>query len=291
MKLKQLALVVLAASTMMGCASTSTESSQQYPEANDPKVIRVALIGGMSYSGLWPEITKRFEAQTDYEVKTIKSSVRTKLAPLFRDGQADLLTMHSGDITTDLVADGHGINMYPWTRNDIVIWGPKSDPANIRGLNDGVEAMRRIAATESNWIDFRGIGPREVGHGLWKKAGIKPMGDWVLKDNLKGGSNVLDEVAKQNAYIITGRMPVFVGKWKPHPEMEILVDKDPLMRRPYIVMEANPARHPGVNNEGAKALSDFLRSDEIQQFLLTFDGKVNDGTPLFYPVWPTFSAQ
>ncbi|TKB56516.1 substrate-binding domain-containing protein [Ferrimonas aestuarii] len=287
MKFRNALLAALVAPVVFGCATTD---KPEYAEAKDPKVVRVALIGGMSYAGLWPEVTSRFEAKTGYKVKTIKSSVRTKLAPLFREGKADLLTMHSGDITTDLVADGHGINMHPWTRNDIVVWGPKSDPANIRGLTDGAEAMRRIAESQSNWIDFRGIGPRELGHSLWKKAGIKPMGDWVLKDDLKKGPNLLSQVADKQAYIITGRMPVFVGKWKADPRMEILVDKDPTMRRPYIVMEANPIRHPGVNYEGAKALSEFLRSDEIQQFLLTFDGKVNDGTPLFYPVWPTLAV-
>lgn len=288
MKFKKLITALLVAGALSGCASTNSPEAQ-YAPAKEPEVVKAAVIGGMIYSGLWPEITKRFEAKTGYKVETIKFGVRTKLAPYLREGKVDLLTMHSGDITTDLVADGHGVNMQVWTRNDLVIWGPKDDPANIRGLTDGVEAMKRIAATESNWIDFRGIGPRELGHGLWKQAGIKPMGDWVLKDNLKGGSNIMAEVAAQDAYIITGRMPVFLGKWKPHPEMEILVDKDPSMRRPYIVMEANPVRHPGVNYDGAKALTDFLMSKEIQEFMLTFDGKVDDGVPLFYPVWPTLT--
>ncbi len=30
-----------------------------------------------------------------------------------RAGKVDLLTMHSGDITTDLVADGYGVNHAP----------------------------------------------------------------------------------------------------------------------------------------------------------------------------------
>ena len=49
-------------------------------------------------------------------------------------------------LTTDLVCDGYGINMRPWTRNDLVIYGPPEDPAHIRGMKDGVAALRMIAA-------------------------------------------------------------------------------------------------------------------------------------------------
>ena len=58
------------------------------------------------------------------------------------------------------------------------------------------------------------------------------------------------------------------------------------MRRPYIVMEANPARSPGANYRGARALSDFPLSTEIQTFMKGFRAEEFGGIPLFYPVWP-----
>ncbi|EKT64784.1 substrate-binding domain-containing protein [Providencia burhodogranariea] len=250
------------------------------------KIVRVAVIGGMVYADLWREIAKRFEKESGYDVKVVVSGERPELKEAMELGNVDLLTMHSGDITTDLVADGHGINMRPWTRNDLVIWGPSSDPAGIRGMKNGAAALAKIASTQAAWIDFQGIGPREMAHNLWRRAGIKPAGDWVLKDDLGGGRDFLQQVADRNAYIITGRMPVYVGKWKANDKMTILVDQDPTMRRPYIVMETNPVRHPNVNHQGAKALADFLLSEEIQTFLAQYDGVVKDGRPLFYPVWP-----
>jgi len=69
--------------------------------------------------------------------------------------------------------------------------------------------------------------------------------------------------------------------------MKIMVEGDPLMRRPYIVMEANPKRVPGANTKGAKMLADFLLSDEIQKLLSEFGTREYGGLPLFYPVWPT----
>jgi tungstate transport system substrate-binding protein len=66
--------------------------------------------------------------------------------------------------------------------------------------------------------------------------------------------------------------------------MEILVKGDPLMRRPIIVMEANPKKVRGANAAGARALSDFLLSAKVQDFLLEFGRQTNGPGPLFFPV-------
>jgi tungstate transport system substrate-binding protein len=59
------------------------------------------------------------------------------------------------------------------------------------------------------------------------------------------------------------------------------------MRRPYVVMEANPQRFLDANRAGAKALADFLLSDKVQKLLLTFRADEFGGISLFHPVWPT----
>ena len=69
--------------------------------------------------------------------------------------------------------------------------------------------------------------------------------------------------------------------------MEILVKDDVVMRRPFIVMEANPKKIPGVNSAGARALSDFLLSTEVQKFLLEFGTQTNGPGPLFFPITVT----
>ncbi len=250
----------------------------------DQKVVRAAIIGGMSMTtDLFAEISKMFEADTGYKVEVVAAGPRPGLADAMRQGKVDFLTMHSGDITTDLVADGYAVNMRPWVRNDLIILGPASDPAGIAGYNDGVAALKRIAATKSNFIDTKGIGPRELGNSLWKKAGINPTGKWVIKDESKGHYDVLNFVQKNNAYIIIGRIPVITGKLGKH-NLKIMVEKDPTMRRPYIVMEANPEMFPGTNSKGAKALSDYLLSDKIQSFLAKYGTEKNNGIPMYHPV-------
>jgi tungstate transport system substrate-binding protein len=259
------------------------EDKVQTIVAADQATVRVAIIGGMSITTeLWRNIAEMFEADTGYHVMVIAAGPRPGLAKAMREGKVDLLTMHSGDITTDLVADGFAVHMRPWTKNDLIIVGPASDPARIAGFKSGAAALKKIAETKSNFIDVKGIGPRELGNTLWKRAGIVPSGKWFLQDESKH-ADILSFAEKKNAYMIIGRIPVVTGKLGSH-NLKIMVDKDPTMRRPYIVMEANPEKFPQANIKGAKAFSDYLLSDKIQSYLAKFGKEKNNGIPMFYPV-------
>ena len=248
------------------------------------RVVRCAVIGGMTMTGMWEAVSKMFEAKTGYHVEVIATGERPLLDQAIRAGKVDLLTMHSGDITTDIVADGIGVNMQPWARNELVIVGPASDPAGIRGMTNGPAALRKIAAAKANFVDFQGIGSRELTHTLWRLAGVEPQGDWLLKDDTQISKwNVLQFCREHNAYVIVGYVPAFFGKMA-NEGMEILVKSDPVMRRPYIVMETNPKKFPNVNFAGARALEEFLLSPAVQSFLVQFGREAAANHPLFYPV-------
>ena len=258
------------------------------PAAEDNVVknntVKAAVIGGMTMTGLWDEIAKMFEAKTGIRVDVIDTGPRPEIETPFKQGKADILTMHSGDITTDLVADGYGIEMKPWTHNNIVIIGPRSDPAGIRGMKQGAEALKKIAETRSNFVDLWGIGMREVSQKTWKKAGFfPPAGEWVIKDERKNKSGILAYVREKNAYTLFGRMPLLFNKIDSEG-LEIMVQNDPDMHRPYIVMLANPEVFPQANIEGARKLQNFLLSEEVQTFLSKFGADEFDGIPLFYPL-------
>ena len=247
------------------------------------QVVRCAVIGGMTMTGLWGEIAKMFEAQSGYRVKVVITGERPLLDKAIRAGQVDLLTMHSGDITTDIVADGIGVNLRPWTRNELVIVGPTNDPAGIAGMTNGADALKRIAGAKANFVDFQGIGSREMTHTLWRLAGLEPKGAWVLKDDTVSKWNVLQFCRSNHAYVVVGYIPALTGKMQ-NEGMAILVKGDPVMRRPYIVMEANPRKFPDANFTGAQALADFLLSPKVQNFLLEFGRDTAANRPLFFPI-------
>ncbi|HLX71705.1 MAG TPA: substrate-binding domain-containing protein [Verrucomicrobiae bacterium] len=257
--------------------------SRQAESQADSKTVRCAVIGGMTMTGLWPEIAKMFEAQSSYRIEVVATGPRPDLDKVMRAGKVDLLTMHSGDITTDLVADGYGVNMRPWTRNELCIVGPPDDPAHIRGMTNGAEALKKIATTKSHFVDFQGIGSRELAHNLWTRAGLEPKGDWVLRDDTISKFNILQFARTNDAYVVVGYIPAKLQKMNASG-MEILVKDDPTMRRPFIVMEANPKKVPGANAAGARALSDFLLSPKVQNFLLEFGTETNGPGALFFPV-------
>lgn len=264
---------------------TSCREKNQTPA--NPKVVRCAVIGGMSMTGLWPELAKMFEAETGYRTEVVVTGPRPELDKAMREGRVDLLTMHSGDITTDLVADGFGVSMRPWTRNELCIVGPPDDPAQIRGLTNGAAALQRIFAARAPFVDFQGIGSRELTHNLWRLAGLEPKGEWVLRDDSLNKWNILQFARSNHAYVIVGYIPARLNKMNAEG-MEVLVTGDPAMRRPYIVMEANPAKVANANAAGARALADFLLSARVQNFLLEFGRGTNAASrPLFFPIAST----
>jgi tungstate transport system substrate-binding protein len=251
--------------------------------AADTRVVRCAVIGGMTMTGLWPEIARRFEAETGRKAEVVVTGPRPELDKAMRDGKVDLLTMHSGDITTDLVADGFGVNMRPWTRNELCVIGPPEDPAGVRGMTNGAAALRKISEAKARFVDFQGIGSRELTHNLWRAAGVDPKGEWVLRDGALTKWNILQFARSNHAYVVVGYIPAQTGRM-PATGMEVLVKGDPAMRRPYIVMEANPKRFPKANHAGARALSDFLVSPQLQQLLLEFGARTDGPGQLFFPV-------
>lgn len=261
--------------TLASCFIATARDEEKRP-------IRVAVIGGMTMTGMWQELATQFEADTGWKTQVVATGPKATLIQPFQRGEVDLLTMHSSDQTTDLVANGFGTNLRPWARNEHTIVGPASDPAGIRGMKDGAEALKKIAAARAPFVDFYGPGSRELTHKLWQRAGLQPQGDWVLKDESTSPQEIVAFAETRQAYVVVGRIPVTYGKMA-LGTMEVLVQGDPEMRRPYVVIEANPKKFPEANREGARVFADWLVGEKGQSFLLNY-GRKAGGIPLYYPV-------
>jgi tungstate transport system substrate-binding protein len=257
--------------------------------AEEKRLIRVAAIGGMTMTGMWQELATKFEADTGWKTQLVITGPKGVISEPFKRGEVDVLTMHSSDETTDLVANGFGENLRPWARNEHTIVGPASDPAGIRGMKDGAAALKKIAAARAPFVDFYGPGSRELTHKLWQRAGLKPEGEWVLKDESASPQQIVAFAEMRQAYVVVGRIPVTNGKMA-LGKMEVLVQGDPEMRRPYVVIEASAKKFPQSNSVGARALADWLVGEKGQGFLLEYGRKAAGGIPLYYPVSPPDEA-
>lgn len=259
-------------------------------EAGKKAPVKVAVIGGMTLSGMWPELVEQFSHDTGWPVELVTTGPKAMLSAAMKGGTVDLLTMHASDEATELVADGFCTDSLPWARNEHCIMGPADDPAGIKGMNDGAAALKKIAVSKSAYVDFMGPGSREVSHRLWKAAEVEPKGDWVLKDESTVPQAVVAYAASKHAYVIVGRIPVLKGKI-PSAGMEVMVQGDPVMRRPYVVMVASEKKFPQSNLAGAKALGAWMTGKPGQEFLRGYSIRKPEGLPLFFPAMSEAAAK
>jgi tungstate transport system substrate-binding protein len=192
---KRLILVVSLAGAILSIGLFAQNGDQ----ASSAKHVRVAVIDGMTMTPLWSELQKRFEADTCIKIQVVATGEKPTLARAIKEAKVDFLTMHSSDQTTNLVADGYARDIRPWAKNDLVIIGPIEDPAGVAGMNNGTEAIRKIAASRSNWLDSQSNGPREIAHSLFSSAGVNMMGPWVLKYGNTDSRGILHYVAGKSA--------------------------------------------------------------------------------------------
>lgn len=272
-------------SLSLPCIAIALVLSILSSHAEERRPIRVAVIGGMTMSGMWQELVTKFEADTGWKTELVATGPKDVISIPFKRGEVDLLTMHSSDQTTDLVTDGFGTNLRPWARNEHTIVGPATDPAGIRGMKDGAEALKKIAAARAPFVDFYGPGSRELTHKLWQRAGLKPEGEWVLKDESESPQQIVAFAEKKHAYVVVGRIPVIDGKM-PIGNMQVLVQGDPQMRRPYVVVEVNAKKFPQANSTGARVLADWLTGEKGQAFIVESGKRQPGGIPLFHPATP-----
>jgi tungstate transport system substrate-binding protein len=257
-------------------------SCSRAPQQSD---VRVAVIGGMVMSGMWQQMAAAFTKETGIKITAVAVGPKEILDKAFRAGNVDLVTLHSSDTATNFVADGLGIDMRPWARNELVVVGPHEDPAGIRGMKSGMQALLKIAACKASFVEARNTGSQTIEIHLWREANFTPTGPWLIKDEAPTPQQVVEFASQHHAYVIVGHIPVLFGKM-PSPGMDVMVQGDPDMQRPYVVIEANPANHPHANSQGAKLLADYLVSPRAQMQLQMLASKAPGGTPIFFPISP-----
>jgi tungstate transport system substrate-binding protein len=231
-------------------------------------------------SGLLDMLVPMFEKKTGMTVKTISVGTGQALALAAR-GEADVALVHAPSLERKYVEDGRMRNRRLVMYNDFVILGPEDDPARIKGMPKPVDALNRIAETQSRFVS-RGdkSGTHVLEQGLWKQAGVLPKGAWYIESG-QGMGQTLGIAHDRRAYTISDR-----GTWlafQKRVSMPILVEKDRPLLNIYSVMEVNPTNGPRVNAAGGKAFADFMLAPETQAVIRTF-GVDKFGQALFVPI-------
>lgn len=269
--------LALALSVLAGC------DRKARPTVPEPQTVRCAVIGGMVDTELFAKVGERFHADTGDSVEIVATGPKGTVAAAVRDGKADLVTMHSSDTIVNLVADGYALDPQPWVRNELVIVGPKDDPAGIRGLDDAVEALRRITAAKVPFVMHSSIGSQEVLRDVLRDTDVQLDPSLLIHSPEERKQMVLRLAEQNHAYTLVGRIP-FLDSKMPSSNMAMMVQGDPRLRRPYLVAVVNPQRMPTARIEAARKLAAYLRSPKTQLWLLHYGEGRLDNRPLFFPV-------
>lgn len=262
---------LLAGALLLGAGSHAQAQSN---------VVIVSTTTSTQDSGLLDVLVPMFEKKTGLTVKTISVGTGQALALAAR-GEADVTLAHAPGVEKKYVEDGKMSNRRLVMYNDFVLIGPADDPAQIKGLPRAVDALKRIAESQSRFVS-RGdkSGTHVLEQGLWKQAGIEPKGAWYIESG-QGMGQTLGIANDRRAYTLTDRGTYLA--FQKRVDLPILVEKDRPLLNIYSVMEVNPANGPRVNVAGGKAFAEFMLAPETQAVIKAF-GVDKYGQPLFVPV-------
>jgi len=244
------------------------------------KFITVASTTSTEQSGLFGHILPIFEKETGIKVRIVALGTGQAL-DLARRGDADVAFVHAKAAEEKFLREGYGVKRFPVMYNDLVLIGPKSDPAKCAGGKDITEALKKIQSSQAPFVsrgDKSGTHMAELD--LWKVSGVdidKTKGAWY-RDTGQGMGPALNTAGSMNAYILSDR-----GTWlafKNRADLAVLVEGDKRLFNQYGVMLVNPEKHPSVKKELGQAFIDWLVSPAGQKAIA--DYKIN-GEQLYFP--------
>lgn len=235
--------------------------------ANASEVVRLATTTSTYHSGLLDFLLPVFQKDSGYEVQILAAGTG-KALKMGENCDVDLIMSHAPHAEAKFVKNGFGILPRRIMYNDFVLVGPKHDPAKIHNEKNVLAALKKIAIQDVKFIsrgDDSGTHKKELE--LWREANVSPEFS-AYKVIGQGMGPTLIMANELQAYTLTDR-----GTWLAYQDrlgIQLLLEADKRLFNPYHVILVNPDRHPKINRDGAKALSDWLVSPKGQSLINDF---------------------
>ncbi len=252
-----------------------------HPTVQQANQVLLATTTSTRDAGLLDSLLPLFERRTGLKVKVIAVGSGQALE-MGRRGDADVVLAHAPEAERVLADSGYFLRRRLVMHNDFLFVGPARDPAGLRGMNDAIAAVRRIAEQRRLFVS-RGdrSGTHLLEQKLWRLAGIRlpSEGEWYVEAG-QGMAATLQMADQKRAYTISDRATYLA--WRDKLELVPLAEGDTLLYNVYHVMDVNPRNAPRLNAEEGRALSDFFVSPEAQALIAEF-GRARFGQSLFVP--------
>jgi len=267
MKNFKLFAALAAALLLAGCG-------QSGPSQN---TVRLATTTSVRDSGLLDELLKAYRENSKYKLQDIAVGSGQAMQ-LGRNGEADLLLVHSPADEKQFVDDGFGLARTTFMHNDFIIVGPAADPAGAKTARKAAEAFKNIAAKGLfvSRADKSGTHKKELM--LWEAADVKPAGERYIETG-QGMAGTLAVAGEKKGYTLTDRS-TYLAMAK-NTDLVILFQGDEGLVNRYSLILVNPAKFTTVNAEGAKDFFNYVLSAPAKKIIENY-GKEKYGQQLFF---------
>ncbi len=263
-------LISFLITNMIGAASFPNAT---YKKVAQEREMVLATTTSTQDSGLLDYMIPVFEKKYGVKVKVVAVGTGQAIQ-LGKDKNADVILVHSRKSEDEFVKGGYGHKAFDVMYNQFYIVGPKDDPAGIRNTKTAVEALQKIAASNSKFIsrgDDSGTHKKELS--LWSKAGLKPERKGYISAG-QGMGETLRMADEMGAYTITDEATYLTNK----NALINYIYGDKNLYNPYGIIQVTGTKKPYLANE----LIWFFISPQGQKMINEF-GKERFGKNLFVP--------
>ncbi|MEJ2223879.1 MAG: substrate-binding domain-containing protein [Syntrophobacterales bacterium] len=196
---------------------------------------------------------------------------------LLKDKKVDMVMVHAPKAEKEAVKQGWATQRTLLGSNEFYIVGPANDPAKIKDAKTAAEAYQRIAKAKAKFFsrgDNSGTHKKEMS--IWKKAGIKPKGDWyeVTKDFMTA---TLKRANAEKGYFMVDSS-TWVAEKKNLPNLKVLFKGDKVLVNTYHALAQPKGATPGAAT--AVEFINFVASPQGQKIIQDY-GKKKYGEPLY----------
>lgn len=270
--------------SLQGLHAEENLSEDNLSKENLPPDLRIIFPVTSVSPGLANALVKLYETEHNIPAK-IYSLCTGDAIKFIKDHigveEVDVMLGHDLEAEEQFVREGYAVNLRSVFYSDFVLVGPPEDPAKIKGMTDPFKALKKIAKKKVYFCsraDFSGTHSLEMQ--VWKKAGVKPRGDWYLPTKV-GTSETLLIANRKRAYFIA-HTATFKQMHESIDLIPMVEDRENLIST-YEVLTMNPEKFPNIKYVQAMHFIGFLTSPSTQKFIAEF-GKEEFGQPIFFPM-------
>ena len=267
MKINKKIIAVLLAMVFVLTACGNKNEAPKEENKGETKTLRLTTTTSVNDSGLMDYLRQPLKDDTGIEMEIVSKGSGAAIED-GRQGNADVILVHSPKAEKEFVDEGFGMDRISFMHNYFVIVGPEDDPAKIEGLS-AEDAFKSIKDTNSVFVsrgDESGTHKKELS--IWEAAGVKPEDLEADKNynELGDGMGATLKFASENQGYTLTDLGTFLSMQK-DLKLKVLVDQSDSLKNTYSIILVNPDKVEGVNKELAKEFQDWMTSEKAAELI------------------------